>query len=222
MINFENLFNKKTEIKDGSYHIEGVPFFTQRLDEETYEQEGFESSDEAKHWSSRICGIACLKMVLLTKFPEKKIPLKELLSQGKDIGAYEENKGWIHRGLVNLGKKYGIEGGRESVGDDIEKIAKHIQSKELVIASVTVGFEAGKEYKLEDGSSYIMPKGGHLVVIYGVDVNDGKVVRLLLHHPSSEEDYEWQNRIVSREEFLNSFSSKGNIIYFSITHEKKT
>ena len=100
------------------------------------------------------------------------------------------------------------------MGDDIEKIAKHIQSKELVIASVTVGFEAGKEYKLEDGSSYIMPKGGHLVVIYGVDVNDGKVGQLLLHHPSSEEDYEWQNRIVSREEFLNSFSSKGNIIYF--------
>ena len=63
-----------------------------------------------------------------------------------------EPVGWTHQGLINLAEKFGVSGSRESIGQNLEKIAPHVERGELVIASVTVGFEAGRKYKNPDGS----------------------------------------------------------------------
>ncbi len=204
----------KNRLPDGVYEINNMPYFSQRLDENNFKEEGFDNLTEAHYWSERICGIACLKMVI--KFNGQEVTLKELLDKGIDIGVYSKDVGWIHKGLVLLAKCFDIEGGRESVGTNIEKIAHHIKNGSVVIASVTVGFEAGKQYTNHDGSVYVMPRGGHLVVVYGAEVVDGEVKYLTLHHPSSEKKYEWRGYKVSRDLFLKSFSERGNIIFLSV------
>mgnify|MGYP001603265812 CR=1 FL=1 len=208
-----NLFRKELKLPDGSFVIEGVPFFSQRVDDANYKQEGFSSLKEAVYWSERICGIACVKMVVKAFMPEKDVRLNDLLDRGLEAVAYREDVGWIHQGLIDLARLFGLNGGRKSVGENIEKIGEYVINHKVVIASVTVGFEAGKEYKKEDGSYYKMQKGGHLVVVFGVEVENGKVKNLLLHHPSSWQSYEWHHHKISREDFLGSFSKKGNIIY---------
>jgi hypothetical protein len=207
---------QKSEIKNESEKtiIESVPFFKQEITKDSYQENGFDSYEEAKHWENRSCGIVCLKMIIKALKPELTPTTKELLEIGLKKHAYEERKGWIHKGLIEIGKEYGLEGNRESVGEDIEKIKKHILNKQLVIASVSHGFEVGKKYKLEDESIYIVPKGGHLVVIFGVEEKNNLVDKLFLHHPSSYKDYEWPNYEISKDVFLKSFSEAGNIIYF--------
>ena len=40
------------------------PFYTQRMTQETWEEEGFSSFPEADRWTFRSCGIASLRMIL--------------------------------------------------------------------------------------------------------------------------------------------------------------
>lgn len=194
--------------------IEPVPFCKQQITRGNYREAGFVSYEEAKHWENRSCGIICLKMVIKALKQDLMPTTKELIEVGLKKHAYDERKGWIHRGLLEIGKEYGLNGNRESIGEDTEKIREHLIKKQIVIASVSHGFEVGKEYELEDGSIYTVPKGGHLVVIYGVKENNGLSDKFFLHHPSSYEDYEWPNYEIDRENFLKSFSKAGNIIFF--------
>lgn len=212
MFNFLQKSNFK--IKNGDFQISNVPFYSQRLTVDNYLQEGFTSLEDAKYWAERICGLACLKMILSYKFPEQNFKLKNLLDIGLKIGAYDEKVGWKHQGLVDLAANFDVNGFRQSIRAKVEKIAKYIQDRRLVIVSVTEGMEGGKEYKQKDGSIYLMPKGGHLVVIFGADVSQGEIKSFLLHHPSSDKDYEHRDWVVPKDEFLNSFSKKGNILVF--------
>ena len=191
-----------------------VPFYSQRLDESNYKDEGFTNIAKARFWSSRVCGLACVKMAIDT-FQHKNISLAELLTEGLEMRAYNERSGWYHQGLVNLVKLYGLHARRESVWQNVDKIGQYIESNELVIASVTVGFEAGKVYKSKRGN-HTMPRGGHLVVIFGAEMdNKDRVKHLILHHPSSWKSYEFKSLNISRNEFLHSFSLLGNIIRIS-------
>jgi len=211
---FDKFFERKFALPDGNFEIKGVPFFSQRLNEDNFQNEGFANLDEAKHWSERICALACLKMILKKNFHDRGFPLAELLKKGKEIRAYREDVGWLHQGIADLSTKYGLYAKRESIGSNLEKLGQHILHNELVIASVSVGFEAGKEYPEEDGSIYIVPRGGHLVVVFGAEVKNGEIKKLKLHHPSSEKEYEWPNFEIDRTDFLKSFSKDGNIIIF--------
>ena len=40
------------------------PFYTQRMTQETWKEEGFSSFHEADSWTFRSCGIASLRMIL--------------------------------------------------------------------------------------------------------------------------------------------------------------
>lgn len=211
---FDKIFERKLGLPDGKFEIKDVPFFNQQLNEDNFREEGFENFEEAKHWSERICAMACLKMILKKYSPDSHISLAELLKKGKEIGAYREDVGWLHQGIADLAVKYGLHVKRESVGSNLEKLGQHILHDELVIASVSVGFEAGKEYPEEDGSVYVVPRGGHLVVVFGAEVKNGEIQKLKLHHPSSEKEYEWPNFEIDRTDFLKSFSKAGNIIIF--------
>lgn len=197
-----------------SFLVPNVTFYNQRLDVSNYKLEGFSKLSEAKYWSSRICGLACIKMGI-NALHKKEIPLYDLLIQGLKNDAYSEKLGWNHQALANLAILYKLNSKRESVGRDIDKIGEYIKNNEIIIASVTVGFEAGKKYHSKNGD-YIMPRGGHLVVIFGVNLDNNKLVdNFTLHHPSSWKSYEWPNYKINRKKFLNSFSSAGNIIRIS-------
>lgn len=188
-----------------------VPFYSQRLDKLNYKVEGFSNFNDAKFWSSRVCGLACIKMAI-GAFQGIKVPLHDLLEKGLRINAYTEESGWYHKGLVDLARLYGLDSERQGIGSKIDRIGEYIKENEIIIASVTVGFEAGKVYHSKNGD-FTMQKGGHLVVIYGVNFdNKGMVENFSVHHPSSWKSYELPNFKVDRNKFLNSLSSSGNII----------
>lgn len=194
-----------------SYTIPEVPFYSQRLDKNNYKKEGFTNINEARFWSNRSCGLACVKMAIQT-FTGKNIPLKILLTEGLNIGAYSEQSGWYHKGLARIANLYGLKSVQESVGQNVEKIGLYLKNNELVIASVTVGFEAGKSY-ISKGKTMFMGRGGHLVLIHGVRLGEkNNILSFSVNHPSSWKSYEFPNLKVDRENFLNSFSSSGNII----------
>lgn len=190
----------RPKVPDGQYQVAGVPFYSQRLDHSNFLAEGFSSLSEANYWSERICGLACFRMVLGAFRPSQSVNLKQLLDRGLEIGAYDEDKGWLHQGLVRMANDYRLPARRQSIGRYLGRIAQNLAAGNLVIASVSVGFAKGS--------------GGHLVVIFGATVKDGKVIELEVHHPSSDPSYQWPNYRVNAEKFLEAFHKRGNIIIF--------
>ncbi len=198
-----------------------VPYFSQRLDEHNFKQEGFSSLEEALSWSDRICGLACAKMVIGAFNPGLEVPLYGLLSDGLREGAYKDGVGWIHAGLVRVCRKYGVIGECQSVGKDISKIVSNLRKGQIVIASVSPGLEGGKVYRLNDSTPVIIQPGGHLIVIVGARICRDRLLSFLLHHPSSSLAYEWPDYEISVESFSKSFSTRGNIIAFSRSNEAR-
>jgi predicted double-glycine peptidase len=80
---------KKTETR--------VPFFSQFTD----------ISDPS--WRKVGCGIASLAMIIELYEPGK-VSVDKLLNEGIESGAYLNDAGWIHSGLIALAKKYGLKG----------------------------------------------------------------------------------------------------------------
>lgn len=98
------------------------PFYTQRMTQETWKEEGFSSFSEADSWTFRSCGIASLRMILegLGKQVERH---GTMIAKGVAAGAYKEGVGWIHWGLAKLAADYGIYGEalREKTAEDLKR-----------------------------------------------------------------------------------------------------
>jgi len=95
-----------------------------------------------KSWQRRSCGIVALKMVLeYWKTPNTTIPsLSHLIQEGHECGAYIKNIGWKHKGLVDLGKKYGLRGknydwAKKKPHEALQKLI-HLVTQYPIIASV--------------------------------------------------------------------------------------
>lgn len=170
-----------------------TPFYSQRLTPLNYQQEGFDSLEEASAWTQRICGLACLKMII-ARITGDVVPLKTLLDQGLAVDGYIKGIGWVHQGLLDVASSYGITGLCQSIGTELDLIDAALQQRHLVMASVSCGFKPEK-------------KGGHLVLIIGSQKG-----RFIVHHPSAEENEQWPHHVIDRRRFLKSFSVNGNII----------
>lgn len=173
-----------------------TPFYSQRLTKANYKLEGFKSLKDARAWTRRICGLACLKMVIAKKTGQS-IPLKTLLDQGLSVDGYMQGVGWIHQGLVDIAEQYGVTAQCQSIGDQLEVVDAAINRGQLVIASVSCGFNQKK-------------KGGHLVLVIGAE-KDG----FIIHHPSSDKNEQWPHHFINKAQFKECFSENGNIIMLS-------
>jgi predicted double-glycine peptidase len=127
--------------------IPSVPFYSQ-----------FKDIASAK-WQKVGCGIASLAMVI-DYYSDEKVSVNTLLTQGIASGAYLNQAGWIHKGLISLSKKYGLGGSTYDFSGQSNKTALKKFEEKLkdgpVIASV--------HYKFDPKST--IP---HLVVINGID-----------------------------------------------------
>lgn len=128
-----------------------VPFYSQFVD----------ISDPA--WKKLGCGVASLAM-LIEHYEPQNVSVDTLLQQGIDSGAYLQNAGWTHQGLVDLSKRYGLTGSPQDLSGYTMDTAFSELSQALdegpVIASVYYTFTPG----------HPIP---HLVVLNGV--KDGVV-----------------------------------------------
>lgn len=183
-----------------------LPFYTQRMTAENWQEEGFSSLAEAESWSGRGCGIASLRMVL-DGLGCACGGHWEMISKGLAAGAYKEGVGWIHGKLAEMAGEYGIFGEAKR-GKTLADLQKDLENGFVCIASVTPYFRFGQQKP--DGSFY--GKGGHLVPVYGCETEGGKAAYFLLHHPSMYAEYNVPHWAVAAEEFAPSFS--GNYIRF--------
>lgn len=77
--------------------VANVPFYSQFKD------------IQSLSWQKVGCGVASLAMVIDFYKPEA-VSVNTLLGQAVSSGAYDQNAGWTHKGLVLLAKKYGLGG----------------------------------------------------------------------------------------------------------------
>jgi ABC-type bacteriocin/lantibiotic exporter with double-glycine peptidase domain len=173
-----------------------IPWMGQRFDPQRWAADGFEGPEDSLLWSDRACGIACLRMILA--YYGLPVPdTAEMLRLGLDIGAYCD-RGWVHRGLVELGRHYGLSGKAEPA--DLGLLARAVACGMPPIVSVT--------HKLPtDGR-----KGGHLVVFAGVSV-DGTHNRPPVVHLRDPSRWGRQNDRVQVPRFLSSFSGRAVLFW---------
>lgn len=170
--------------------------------------DGFPTTDLAEHWRARGCGIACLRMILST-YKIEHGSYWSLISDGVDTGAYCD-RGWIHRGLVDMAFRHGVDGWAHR-NQTTSQLCVELIAGHLVIASVTVCFRGGQPRPDAPDTTY--SSGGHLVLVTGARfAGTGDPAWLRVHHPSATPANNLSDRWVSAERFKSSFS--GNYMAF--------
>lgn len=131
--------------------IPNVPFYSQFADV------------TSAPWKKRACGVVSIAMVL-DYYSEEKVSVDALLTQAIKSGAYSENAGWTHQGLINLAKAHGLTGSAHDLAKSSQKAAFKSFSAYVEEGPVIVSIH----YKFDPKST--IP---HLVVIDGI--KDGYV-----------------------------------------------
>ena len=78
----------------------------QHFDPDRWAADGFADRADSLSWCDRVCGIACVAMVL--DHADVAHPGRAgLLHQARRADGYT-SAGWLHRGLVDLLSRYGV------------------------------------------------------------------------------------------------------------------
>lgn len=172
---------------------ESVPLVRQRLSA----ADGFGSEKEAAAWGDKACGAACLRMVLLFFGVQHAPTVKDLMMDGVRRGLFKEHIGWVHKGIAQVAAEHGLEGMACSMKADPLEIVRALEGGGLLIASVSLGFQADK-------------RGGHLIVVHRVNVEEGRITTLFFCDPSG---WGQTHSNISAERFFLSWT--GNVIVVS-------
>lgn len=167
---------------------EKVPLFRQKMTQ----SDGFATENDALKFGNNSCGAACLKMAL-TVLLKKDLPtVKELMENGMSAGHYREPVGWIHSGIAEMSNKYGISAECVRLKSHFE-IAEKLSKGGLLILSVSCGFQKDK-------------RGGHLVVVWGIVIEEGNLKKIFFNDPSL---FGQTHNEIDGESFLSSWSGNG-------------
>jgi ABC-type bacteriocin/lantibiotic exporter with double-glycine peptidase domain len=128
-----------------------VPFFSQFRD------------INSPTWQKVGCGIASLAMII-DFYKPSAVSANALLKQGIAAGAYDYNAGWIYQGLIDLSKKYGLDGSYHDLSK-LDAPTAFAQFQTLLKSGPVI---LSVHYKFDPKST--IP---HLVVIDGI--KDGTV-----------------------------------------------
>lgn len=174
-----------------------VPYYSQRIDVLDPE------------WKWRSCGICALKMAMeflenaadssLRRPTSKLVNPDDLIKEGLKINAYLKNVGWIHQGLIDLGKKYGFlnsfrkEWPEDKKNEAIKYLIEFLEKEIPILASV----------KNASG-------GGHLVLIVGSEGSEEASEGFYVHDPDAHNAEEGKFKFLNLSKFLKIW--KGRII----------
>lgn len=127
--------------------IANVPFYSQFSD------------ISSVSWKKQGCGVASVAMVV-DYYSTEPVSVNKMLTQAIASGAYLKDAGWTHKGLVQLAKKYGLDGNAYDLTNSSQKVAFDAFKAKLKDGPVIVSVH----YKFDPKST--IP---HLVVIDGID-----------------------------------------------------
>jgi len=166
---------------------------------------GAVSADEYTWWVTRACGMVCVKMVV-EALGGPKIRVMDWVRRGLAKNGYmiEQDaygdwieKGWLHNCMAELIEEAGFRAhAREANVDDL---AIQVRHDRLSIASVS--YEIGTNLP-------ITQRGGHLVVVTGVEALDGKVAAVKVHNPSGRTESLRVNARIPVDRFKQAFKNR--------------
>lgn len=180
-----------------------VPYYSQR---ETFlKREGSLNPAQIDKWRGGLCGLMCASMIINRFNQGSQYTIAELLIAADKLGAFDQQRGWVHNKIVVLAGEYGIKAQAQRT-ITLNTMYKKTREGNLIIASVSPHYLHPELKRTEDERS------GHLVVITGMSRNDREDYQLIIHDPGSEYAEGGQNMVVGSDIFKRSFS--GNIIFF--------
>lgn len=143
--------------------------------------------------TQNLCGVACLKMAI-DQLKGSSPSLEALTQEGLDLGAYDEEKGWIHEGLLTLAKRHGLNGKRKNIGQNVEFLEEKIHHSPVIIS-------VARHYLNPQKAAG--KKGGHLILISGASADGAWMIK---------DPYEPAVLEIQPQELMKTFS--GNMIWF--------
>ena len=182
-------------------------FFAEGRDPQSdpnWRRSGAQSPAEYAYWVERACGVVCVQMCA-EAFGGAHRSMVEWAHRGQEIGGYlivdEDGKpaerGWIHGKLAELLRAEEIPAyaGPASLQD----MAAVLRGGGLLICSVSyeLGFEGPVTFK-----------GGHLVVVRGMDIQDGEVITVYINNPSGRKRELQENAPIPAARFLEAYTGR--------------
>ncbi len=161
-----------------------------------------EASD--KFWKFRACGVAVIKMLLVSQNKDlNRLSLDELIKEGLECGAYVENVGWRHQGLVCLAEKHGVfltfqKEFFKTVKDKtkgLKIINDELRSERPVAVSVHLGFNGQKD--------------SHLLLAVGMNLKNSSATGYYIQDPYK--GIRGHKYFVTKKEFLDGW--RGGMIW---------
>jgi hypothetical protein len=168
-------------------------------------ESGAETPDEYAYWVERACGVACVQMCVKALGGPSRT-LVDWAREGVAIGGYlietgpdglPRERGWIHKALAALIEREGFFA--EPRPADSEEIAAQLGRDRMVIASVS--YEVGTHEP-------VTKRGGHLVVITGLDRNARGVTAFVINNPSGRTPNMQLNACIPAERFLSGYTGR--------------
>jgi hypothetical protein len=166
---------------------------------------GAATPQDYAYWADRACGVACVKMAV-EAFGGPVQVIARWVQQGLAADGYiirpgEDGQpvdvGWSHAALAGLIRPYAADCWVQA--GSLEDIAQQVASENLVIASVS--YEIGT-------SGPITRRGGHLVVITGLQRTGGQAATVYVHNPSGRSLALRQHARIDADRFLAAASGR--------------
>lgn len=170
---------------------------------------GFATIEEYEFWAWRLCGLVCVKMVLDAYKKASAETVASLTKLGVELGGYDPKKdvGWFAVPLVKLARRFSLNGKVYRVLST-EEIAKNILDNEFVIASVNPRVIRNDTDTVPNNE-----KNGHLILVWGVKIQNGKIIGFYIHNPSGRTSETQQKAFIPSKRFRNSFGRRGFSLY---------
>ncbi len=175
-------------------------------DDPNWKISGATTQEEYELWSWNVCGMACLKMILSSKFG-KNYKTIELAKRCETYAGYDKNgdkiEGLFYKEFCKfLAKEFEIKSRFFRFFLTIGQIKRELKKGNYLMVSVSASIR-----KPDHTPEH---KGGHLVLITGFD-DDKKT--LFIHNPSgffgeSQENYE-----IAEKDFKKFFAGRGILVY---------
>ena len=170
-----------------------------------WKSSGAESPADYEFWAKNICGMACLRMILAYRGMEAP-PLVQMAKECAAAGGYKVRgdgiEGLYYDPFVKyISLRFGLEG-RTKSPLSLEEIVKGTLEGHIFVVSV--------HYSLREAlEGYDGPRGGHLVVVSGVDTKGNC---LYINNPSGDRAETQRNFKIGFDLFRPYFAGRGILI----------
>jgi hypothetical protein len=171
-------------------------------DDPRWPDSGARSPQEYEYWASKVCGLACLKMILAAR-SEPVPPMMRLLERALERGCYVRDGdrviGMIYQPFADwVGQEFAIKA--EVAGDlPLDTLTSAATPATPVIASV--------HSSIRYPDRVPAARGGHLVLVTGAGSG---MVRL--HNPSGLPGISQRDALIGTADFGRFFAGRGLII----------